>query len=192
MTLAGYKTLSSNYPLGTSEEVKHLIGGRVNAGWITNTCAIRLCRSLNYAADEHKIPKEAGLNTVSGDDKLLYAYRVREMKTFLQKRYGLPHVTENAVNGVVDRSKFNAKNGIICFDVEGWADATGHFTLWDGSNLLYSGGMIIFLLRRIKCKPRKRICGNAQSINNFILCQVTYQQQYHYPSNNLSERLSLL
>ncbi|EDV0904189.1 hypothetical protein QF91_003387 [Salmonella enterica subsp. salamae] len=29
------------------------------------------------------------------------------------------------------------KNGIIVFDVKGWGDATGHFTLWEDGNLLY-------------------------------------------------------
>ncbi len=29
--------------------------------------------------------------------------------------------------------------GIIVFEVTGWENASGHFTLWDGSNLVYVG-----------------------------------------------------
>ncbi|MFY7828926.1 MAG: T6SS effector amidase Tae4 family protein [Flectobacillus sp.] len=34
-------------------------------------------------------------------------------------------------------AKFKNRRGIICFEVTGWNDATGHFTLWDGNNILY-------------------------------------------------------
>lgn len=36
-------------------------------------------------------------------------------------------------------SKIKDKTGVIVFDVDGWGDATGHFTLWDKGNLLYVG-----------------------------------------------------
>ena len=36
-------------------------------------------------------------------------------------------------------SKIQDKNGIIVFDVVGWNDATGHFTLWEKGNLSYVG-----------------------------------------------------
>ena len=36
-------------------------------------------------------------------------------------------------------SKIKDKTGIIVFEVSGWGDATGHFTLWDKGNLLYVG-----------------------------------------------------
>ena len=49
MRLPGFSLLSQNYPNGAAEEVKALIGGHVNAGWITNTCVIRMSRALNYA-----------------------------------------------------------------------------------------------------------------------------------------------
>ena len=37
-------------------------------------------------------------------------------------------------------SKINITKGIITFDVSGWSDASGHFTLWDGNHLIYPGG----------------------------------------------------
>ena len=30
-------------------------------------------------------------------------------------------------------SKLSGRNGIVVFDVSGWGDASGHFTLWDGN-----------------------------------------------------------
>ncbi|MBF6907477.1 hypothetical protein HN295_20140, partial [Acinetobacter baumannii] len=35
-------------------------------------------------------------------------------------------------------SKLANRKGIVVFDVAGWGDATGHFTLWDGSRLAYA------------------------------------------------------
>ena len=35
--------------------------------------------------------------------------------------------------------KIKGKKGIIVFDVKGWSNASGHFTLWDGKNLAYVG-----------------------------------------------------
>ena len=38
----------------------------------------------------------------------------------------LKFVQDNIIN------KINGKKGIVVFEVKGWANATGHFTLWDG------------------------------------------------------------
>ena len=62
-----YARMARSYPTGSVSQVKRLIGGRVNANWITNTCVVRVSRSLNYAG--HPIPKRfRGLLTVSGGD----------------------------------------------------------------------------------------------------------------------------
>lgn len=39
-------------------------------------------------------------------------------------------------------TKLGSKSGIVAFDVTGWDDASGHFTLWDGSTkkLAYADG----------------------------------------------------
>jgi hypothetical protein len=51
-TLGSWTDLWNEYPdyisFPDSSEVKKGIGGAVNARWITNTCAIRLSRALNY------------------------------------------------------------------------------------------------------------------------------------------------
>lgn len=127
------------YPRGTSEEAKKKIGGGVNSGWVTNTCAIRMSRSFNAAG--HAIPKThtfadgTKLNTTYGADKLRYAYRVREFRKYLNDQFGQPDLIHKypGDGGPVPDS-FKGKKGIIVFEVRIWSDATGHIDLWDGSD----------------------------------------------------------
>jgi len=39
-------------------------------------------------------------------------------------------------------TKLAGRNGIVAFEVSGWGDASGHFTLWDGGakTLAYADG----------------------------------------------------
>jgi len=105
--------------------VKQMIGGAVNASWITNTCVIRVCRALNYAGAP--IPGNIpGLSTVRGGDGKRYAYRVAEFHRFLVNHVRAPNIVGDV----------QGKKGIIEFVVKGWSDATGHFDLWDGSQCL--------------------------------------------------------
>lgn len=120
-----------------STKVKKLIGGRVDASWITNTCTIRLSRAFNYAGDP--IEKGlAGLNAVSGADGKWYAFRVREMEKYLRTVYGAPQieVTENDPKKL--RAAVSGHRGVIQFNVLGWSDATGHMDIWDGSRVRFS------------------------------------------------------
>ncbi|WP_223255392.1 T6SS effector amidase Tae4 family protein [Flavobacterium sp. LM4] len=41
---------------------------------------------------------------------------------------------------ITDWDKLKKLKGIIMFKVSGWGNASGHFTLWDGKNLIYPGG----------------------------------------------------
>ena len=135
-----------------SGEVKTLIGGKANAGWITNTCTIRLSRALNYyPADKDlstklKIPKHVRLKsnirksntgyleTVSGSDGLRYGYRVNDMACYLVDLFGpADHKVTSGSKYGVDPSVLSGASGIIYFDVKVWSDATGHLDLWDGS-----------------------------------------------------------
>jgi hypothetical protein len=133
MGLPGFSLLSQNYPNGTADEVKGLIGGHVNAGWITNTCVIRLSRALNYAGA--RITTHAGLSTVSGSDGYRYAYRVSEFKVYMEHEYG----PANIVGTGGDIAKFMGKQGVIMFDDCGWSDASGHFDLWNGNDCVHEG-----------------------------------------------------
>lgn len=122
MIIPAFSSLWNHYPTGGSATVKRKIGGNVNLGWVTNTCVIRVSRALNYAGSP--VPRNLpGLNTIRGGDGKRYAYRVREFHRFLNAHVRPP----DAVGDVKGR------RGIIMFKVDIWADATGHFDLWNGS-----------------------------------------------------------
>ncbi|HEX8873185.1 MAG TPA: T6SS effector amidase Tae4 family protein, partial [Nitrosospira sp.] len=84
--LASYDALWIVYPdyinFPDPKDVKDLVGGAVNAAWITNTCAIRMSRALNYTGNP--LPADfKGMTTVKGGDGYRYAFRVREMRNWL-------------------------------------------------------------------------------------------------------------
>lgn len=125
-------------PGGGSSAAKKTIGGNVDADWITNTCVIRVCRSFNYA--NHRIPRRRqGLNTVSGADGLRYAFRVSEFRRYLTDVYGTPALSHRypEPGGPVPEG-FLRRQGVICFVVRGWSDATGHFDLWRDDDCIHT------------------------------------------------------
>ncbi len=87
-----------NYdPSESGPKVAEVIGGYVEKNinnpdpaqrW-SNTCAVRMSYILNEAG--LIIPKIPG-QTVSGADKRQYFFRVRNLITFLQQRWGKPEV----------------------------------------------------------------------------------------------------
>ena len=139
--LPNFNTMVEFYPAAEhADEVKERIGGDVNQEHLHNTCVIRVSEALNYAG--HKIPHDSEIfRTKRGADKLWYGLRVKEFWNYMIRTFGKPDVHEK-----VDRygikipiDNFVGKRGIIAFRVDTWSDATGHFTLWDGKNLLYGG-----------------------------------------------------
>lgn len=130
-----HSALKQHFPAIGLEEVKALIGGNVDADYITNACTIRMSRALNGAGAP--IPKAfPGLTTVSGADGKRYALRVKEFRNYMRATYGAP--TLSARGGAVADS-FLGVPGIIVFDVRGWSDASGHVDLWDGASCAYHG-----------------------------------------------------
>ncbi|MBI5313915.1 MAG: hypothetical protein HZB28_12545 [Methylocystis sp.] len=146
MKLPAFEQLVPNYPVGhDAENVKKDIGGNVDADWITNTCVIRISKAFNYAGHKKwQIPNASddGLSTVSGKDRLQYAFRVQEFIDFLRDTYGSPQVIKSG--NAISREPFRGFTGIIAWRVNGWTDATGHFTLWDGQRGLYEGDHTYF------------------------------------------------
>lgn len=116
-----------------SEAVKKDIGGAVNAAWITNTCAIRMSRGLNYSGVP--VPAAfAGLTTIAGADKKRYAFRVAEMRKWLPHAIGKPDFDQVKKAGeAFDQTVLAGFKGIIAFDIH-FADATGHLDAWDGTS----------------------------------------------------------
>jgi Type VI secretion system (T6SS), amidase effector protein 4 len=137
--LPSFSKMWAAYPGGEAKDVKRFIGGNVDSAWITNTCTIRLSRSLNESGAA--VPKNrSGLLTVSGADKKNYALRVAEFRKYMLATYGAPTIravgrTKNSDGVVVDTNPatFAGRQGIIMFDVGVWDDATGHFDLWNGT-----------------------------------------------------------
>jgi hypothetical protein len=137
--LGAFQRLWAEYASGPSEEVKARIGGAVNAAWIGNTCVVRVSRSLNYAG--FPVPEGyPGLTTVKGGDGQRYGIRVTEFKAYLDREYGPPQVTHayERQGGAVP-AEIKGRQGIICFEVSGWSDASGHFDLWNGAACINHG-----------------------------------------------------
>ena len=97
-----------------AQSFKRTVGGHVDdtAGqeWLTDTRTLRLGRALNYAGSP--IPRNApGLRTVTGRDRLRYAFAVREFKTWVLHRFGPPDV--KVAGPPVSRDKFAGHHGLI-------------------------------------------------------------------------------
>ena len=136
ITLPSYETLWDVYPdymnYPDPQVVKELIGGNVNATWITNTCAIRMSRAFNYSG--HPVPEGyPGLKTVRGGDDMRYAFRVREMRKWLDASLVKPAFDIKKPAGThFNKATIANIIGVIAFDIA-FSDATGHLDLWDGS-----------------------------------------------------------
>lgn len=112
------------------------IGGKVDyninkipegQGRFENACAIRLSYVLNQTG--FKIPYIAG-QTVSGSNGSWYIYKVKTMTAYLHKTFGPPdHTFNNPSAYALAKHK-----GILVFEVDGWSDASGHATIWNGVN----------------------------------------------------------
>lgn len=135
--LRNFDHLWNAYPApgGPAEDAKHMIGGEVDADWVTNTCVVRLSRAMNYSGN--LVAEVAGdeILTLRGADGRPYALRVAEFQRYLRRRYGPPTLswTYPPQQGGPVPASFRGRKGILCFEVSVWSDATGHFDLWDGS-----------------------------------------------------------
>lgn len=125
-----------NYPdyyfLPDSAAVKADIGGAVDAAWITNTCAVRMSRGLNYSGVS--VPYGFnGMKTVKGGDGKRYAFRVREMRKWFKAMFPAPDVDFTKTAGASpDLSSLSGSSGIMALDID-FDDATGHLDFWDGT-----------------------------------------------------------
>ncbi|HEX5683715.1 MAG TPA: type VI secretion system amidase effector protein Tae4 [Ideonella sp.] len=123
-------------PVNSAARVASVVGGKVaanilppgQAGKWGNTCAVRLSYVLNKTGV--LIPHTPG-KTVSGADHRWYFHYVRDVIQFLQQRWGKPDLV--ASFPPTGGGELSGKKGLVLFEVEGWADATGHATLWNGT-----------------------------------------------------------
>jgi len=122
-----------------NKQVADVIGGAVakniatletkndTSKWI-NTCAVRMSFILNNA--NVYIPKRSG-QTVTGKDNRNYFYHVKDLILFLTGIWGkADYIIQFPV---INDKNITGKNGLILFEVSGWSDASGHATLWNGT-----------------------------------------------------------
>jgi hypothetical protein len=138
--LPAYALLAANYPTDSdSDKVRQQLGGELTQSWVgPNTCVMRMSRAFNYAGSAHEIPRSpAGLLTLKGADQKNYAIRVIEFINYLHTQYRQPDLVKT---GTAMKAESFTSKGIIAWLIDGWSDARGHFTLWDGTQGLFEGG----------------------------------------------------
>lgn len=118
------------YGDGSLHHVGRFVGGKVrtniDSGVFENACAIR----MSYVLNSIGIPIVAGsTDAVSGSDGRRYIFRVKDLFSFLQTRLGKPDLVVSHPSAAA----LQGRKGIIVFEVSGWTNASGHATLWDGT-----------------------------------------------------------
>jgi len=138
-----------------NDMIKGAFTEKQNAKWLENTCATRMSYALlrsGFQLAQTKDPKGSML----GGDKKWYWIRVGDLRKELHLRFKgfdaelrFTELDEKLLADKTARAKIilerkvkaqkfldtelSKKNGIIVFKVKGWGDASGHFTLWNGS-----------------------------------------------------------
>ncbi|MYN29882.1 type VI secretion system amidase effector protein Tae4 [Duganella levis] len=161
--------MQKNYPAGsvtTQTLYDSQIGGKfvrlyAQPGY-ENSCAVRMSYGLNRSG--LTLAKGGGAS-IQGGDGYWYWLRVADLKAELARRFkgvdeelGLTVIPKTLLKDdaalalqIKERvrqgqefidTRLAGKNGIVAFEVSGWGDASGHFTLWDGSarTLAYADG----------------------------------------------------
>jgi hypothetical protein len=163
--------MKQHYPdssIATADLYDRMIGGKFKGLYkqaaYQNTCAVRMSYGLNRSGLKlGQAPSSGG--SVRGGDGHTYWIRVTDLKKELETRFkgadealelkiipntligdndGLNQVFQERVMQAQDflDTKLAAKSGIVVFEVRGWGDASGHFTLWDSGSkrLAYADG----------------------------------------------------
>ena len=160
-TRPSWEILLGNYPGPdiSTVELYQKIGGflaqfdtyqKLRDSAYVNSCAFRMSFGLNHAG--MKLPKRKDPHdlVVKGDDGLYYWGRVRELYDVMRfDLFGPPDLEFSLPKAKVGETKIGPsddqwqqlrnKRGIVTFHVSGWTNAFGHFTLWDGKDLIYVG-----------------------------------------------------
>ncbi|MDR0564512.1 MAG: type VI secretion system amidase effector protein Tae4 [Azoarcus sp.] len=117
------------------QEVGDIIGGKVKVnidlpvdqgGW-RNACPVRMSYVLNKTG--FPVRRLSNYKMVSGGDGSWYIYRVTDMMQYLEATFGSPNKT---IKGLPKTSDFQGTKGILVIKGNGWGDASGHVTLWNG------------------------------------------------------------
>jgi len=155
-----WSQMLTNYP-GTSIKTLDLynaIGGQfpkfknqieLNSSWLANSCAFRMSRGLNLSGIKLPIKSISTQLVLKGGDGNNYWGRVKELYPIIKSSLGKPLLETSLKKAKLgetkekmsdlEMNKYYASKGIIMFEVSGWGDASGHFTIWDGNHLIYPG-----------------------------------------------------
>ncbi len=140
------------------------LAGQHDKKWLKNTCAVRMSYALLRSGfNLSRTPDRQACKL--GADRKWYWLRVADLRAELCSRFKgfdaeltfdllddalmqdavkLTSLYRERKAKAEDfiRAHLLSKNGIIVFKVKGWGDATGHFTLWDGTarTLAYAPG----------------------------------------------------
>lgn len=119
-------------PTNAAEQVALVVGGEIAANihdkknpW-KNTCAVRISYILNQSG--LPIPAIPG-KTKKGGDHRNYFFRVKDVIAFLKQKWGAAEVIAYPPAG---GGALANRKGLILFEVQGWRDASGHATLFNG------------------------------------------------------------
>lgn len=133
-----FADLWAKYPVKSeATDVYKSVGGNVyelykgNPSGYENACALRLSKAFNYGGVT--ITTGATGYKVKGADGKPYLLRVNDMIKFVRANFGASDLVTRP-KGQDTSSQFMGKKGIIIFKVTGWGNATGHVTLWNGSD----------------------------------------------------------
>lgn len=127
-----YKTIGGN----VWEQYQE--GELTNNPSFENSCALRLSYAFNQGvftipSKTNIFPNPNDVKRWRGGDGKAYIFRVDDMIRWVKKEFKAPEI-EIDTQGKDVSSQLMGKQGIIIFTVKGWNNATGHVTLWDGSN----------------------------------------------------------
>jgi len=119
-------------------QVGGIIGGKVDVnfkipkaegGW-ENACAVR----MSYVLNKTGFPVRRGkYDAVSGADGMWYIFRVNDMMSYLRDTFGSPDIVAGHTGYSPAPDDFEGMKGIMVVTGDGWENARGHATLWNGS-----------------------------------------------------------
>lgn len=142
------------------------IGGGLAGGhtkkWLANTCAVRMSYALLRSGFNLSRTADPEASKFGADHKW-YWLRVADLRSELYARFKgfdaelkLDLIDESLIDDFEAmkplyyarkaqaeeflKTRLQTKNGIIVFKVKGWGNATGHFTMWDGTAMKIAFG----------------------------------------------------
>ena len=112
-------------------------GQKIGSSNFENSCAMRLSYAFNKGvftvpSKVNIFPNPDDVERWRGKDGKAYIIKANDMIRWIKKEFGNPELEVETHGKDISSQLFN-KKGIIVFIVDGWDNATGHVTLWNGN-----------------------------------------------------------